>query len=91
MKKFVAKFLREFEVEIQAESTAAAAQAARKVLDQFPKDTVRVLSVIAEGAVIETPAPTPGPRRGGPPTLGGSPATPTIKVPVLADQIAEAA
>lgn len=91
MKKFSVKFLREFEVEIQAESAEIASQLAAKVLAQFPKDSCKLLSIIQEG--VKTEEADPGPRRprGGPPNLGGSPGTPVIRQEVLIDQVAKAA
>lgn len=93
MKKFTVKFVRDFEVEIQADDTKQAETLAQKVIAQFATGTCKLHSIVGEGVVItisENPQPPFKPRPG-PPNLGGSPATPTIKVPVLVDQIAEAA
>jgi hypothetical protein len=99
MKKFSVKFIREFEVEVQAEDTATAKLMADAVIAQFPKDSCRLLSVVAEDALEECATcrdegpikPVDPPRRGGPPNLGGNPGGTVVKVPVLVDQIAEAA
>lgn len=93
MKIFNVKFVREFEVEIQAEDTKTAETLAQKVLGQFAAGTCKLLSIVdVENVPLQAePPPTPRRPRGGPPNLGGSPATPTIKVPVLVDQVAEAA
>lgn len=91
MKKFQVKFVREFEVGIEAVDTPTAEALARQVLAQFPKDTVKILSIIAEDAVVytsEDPEPT---KPWGRPNGGGSPGTPTVKVPELVDQVAKAA
>lgn len=90
MRKFHVKFLREFEVEIQAESTAVAEQMAQRLTGQFPPETCKLLSIIAEDAP-KAEAPKPPNKPWGRPNGGGSPGTPTIRVPELIDQIAEAA
>lgn len=97
MKKFTVKFARQFDVEIEADTSESARSIADRILEQFPKDSCKLLSIIAEGAEIEVLAeisgetgrkPTPP---SGPPNLGGSPATPVVRLPVLEDQIAAAA
>lgn len=98
MKKFTVKFLREFEVEVQADSGDMASQIAASILAQFPKDSCKLLSIVAEnyvegecaGCAVDPMSPH-GKPRGGKPNGGGSPGTPTISVPVLVDQVAEAA
>lgn len=93
MKKFSVKFLREFEVDIEAEDTKIAEQLAQQILSQFPAGTVKLLSVIAEGAVVIAdgePSPPTKPW-GSPNGGGGSPGTPIVRQEVLIDQIAEAA
>jgi|SRR5579871_1508381 len=97
LRKFRVKFLREFEVEIEAESGEMATQISSSILAQFPKDTCKLLSVIAEdyveqpcaGCAADPLNPSGKPR--GNPTGGGSPGTPTVKTPPLVDQVAEAA
>lgn len=98
MKKFNVRFLRVFEVEIFAEDSANAQTLADQILGQFPKDSCKMLSIIAEGAEVQVLAEIggetgrkPPPPKGGPPNLGGSPATPVVRLPVLEDQIAAAA
>lgn len=95
MKKFNVKFLREFEVDVEADDTAHAELAAQTIIQQFAPGACKLLSIVAEGVAIEvvTKAGPEGrtPPRSGPPNLGGSPGTPTVKVPVLVDQVAEAA
>lgn len=97
MKKFVAKFLREFEVELQAEFGDLAAQQASSVVAQFPAGTCKLLSIIEDGVAVEvvhelkSRREAKKPRQPKPDPPGGSPATPVIKVPVLADQVAEVA
>lgn len=96
MKKFSVKFLREFEVEVEAVSTAAAQAMAERIVAQFPEGTCKLLSVIAEGVEVEVAAEITEqgrttPPRGGRPNGGGSPGTPVVRTEVLVDQIAEAA
>jgi hypothetical protein len=99
MKKFTAKFLREFEVVIEADDSATGYQIAEQILAQFPKGSVKLLSVIAEDHEDNTCKAcqldwidVPTPPRGGKPTGGGSPQTPALPVSApLVDQIAEAA
>lgn len=89
MKKFNVKFSREFEVEIEAENTQIAEALTHQVMAQFPPDTCKLLSIIAEGVQIETSdKPTPPFGR---PNGGGSPGTPVARQEVLVDQIAKAA
>lgn len=93
MKKFKVTFLREFEVEVEA---ANSLQAGQRVLLSGP---AKLLSVIQVGYVekpcaacdageLEKPQPTPPGNR---PHPGGTPGTPTTKVPEIVDQIAKAA
>lgn len=100
MSKFNVKFQRDFEVGIEADDVATADKLARSVLAQFPEGTCKVLSVVAEGADMEKPCAeceAHGPikphthRPTNNPSSGGSPGTPTIRVPELVDQIASAA
>jgi hypothetical protein len=94
MKKFNVKFQREFEVQVEADSLEIAGQLARQVLAQFPAGSCKLLSIYAEDYVEPTESigpDQPTPPRGGSPLGGGSPGTPTATVPVLVDQIAEAA
>lgn len=98
MKKFKVKFVREFEVQIQAENGAMASQVGSSIIAQFPKDTCKLLSIIAEdyvesecsGCAVDPMNPK-GKPRGGPPNLGGNSGGTVVKVPVLVDQIAAAA
>lgn len=98
MKKFSVKFLREFEVEVQANSGDAASKLAGAILAQFPKDTCKLLSIVAAdyvegecaGCAVDPMNPH-GKPRGGPPDMGGSPGTPVVRQEVLVDQVAEAA
>lgn len=97
MKKFTVKFVREFEVEVQAEDASAAKLLADRVLTQFPKGTTKLLSLVAEdyveskcaGCAVDPLNPHGKPR--GNPDGGGSPGTPVIRIEELADQVAEAA
>jgi hypothetical protein len=100
MKKFKAKFLRIFEVEVEADDASDARTIGADIVGQFPQGTCKLLSVIEEGhedatcaacADAEKNGTGPHTPKGGPPTLGGSPATPVVKLPKLADQVAEAA
>ena len=92
MTKFKVKFLREFEVDIDAESLEIAGQLAQKVLTQFANGTCKLLSIVQEGVVVTQESEKPRtPPRGGPPNLGGSPGTPVIRTPEIVDQIARAA
>lgn len=98
MKKFTVKFLRRFEVEIQADNGDSAAQIASSILAQFPKDTCMLLSIIAEDyvegeckACAVDPLNPHGKPRGGSPEGGGSPGTPVIRTEEMVDQVAEAA
>jgi hypothetical protein len=101
MKKFTVKFLREFEVEIEAENGAHAKNIAERILTQFPAGTCKLLSLVAEDY---TEQPCQGcldfgpiksevgtPPRGGHPNGGGSPGTPIIRTEEIVDQIAAAA
>lgn len=99
MKTFKVKFVREFEVDVEADSGVGAANIAATILEQFPKDTCKVLSIIAEdyvegectGCAVDPMKPHGKPKGPKPDPSGGSPATPVMKVPVLVDQIAVAA
>lgn len=99
MKKFKIKFVREFEVDVEADSGAAAAQIAAAIPEQFPKDTCRLLSIIdwehlereCAGCAVDPMNPHGKPKGPKPDPSGGSPATPVMKVPVLVDQVAQAA
>lgn len=99
MKKFQVKFVREFEVGIEAEDAVTAKALADEIVKQFPPETSRVLSIIAEdyvegdcaGCAVDPHKPYGKPKGPKPDPSGGSPSTPTMKVPVLVDQIAEAA
>lgn len=88
MKKFVVKCMREFEVEIEADTLENAQLIARKFIAQMPGG--KLLSILPEGYVepVEPEKPTP-PR--GSPHPGGTPAGGTARVEVLVDQIAKAA
>lgn len=98
--QFIVKFVRQFEAEIEAESTEAAVALAQGIVKEFPTDTCRVLSIVTEG-YVEQPCPaceagdiqrSEGTHPHGNPSGGGNtPGTPTVKVPMLVDQIAEAA
>lgn len=60
MKNFNVKFLREFEVQIQADTAATAQVLANRVLAQFPVGSCRLLSIIAENYVEPAKADEPG-------------------------------
>ena len=51
MKKFNVKFSREFEVDVEAETTEIAQALARNIIAQFPKGSCKLLSIIAEDYV----------------------------------------
>ena len=98
MKKFNAKFLREFEVGVEAESMEVAQRLVARIIAQF-QGTARLLSIVAEDAVDEPCAacqeegpikPTPGSPHNKP-TGGGAPGAGTAHVEILVDQIAKAA
>lgn len=90
MRNFIVKFTRDFEVLVDAESLDMAEKIGKEITGQFPVDTCKLLSVIDVNAVeLEKPAPPTKPF--GRPKGGGSPGTPTIRVPELVDQIAAAA
>lgn len=98
MKKFHVKFVREFEVDVEADDAVIANKLANAILAQFPAGTCRLLSIIAEGYVeaecagcAVDPMNPHGRPRGGNPNGGGSPGTPVVKQEVLVDQVAEAA
>jgi hypothetical protein len=48
MKKYTAKFLREFEVEVQADSMTMAQMLAMRILGQLPFGSVKIVSITAE-------------------------------------------
>ena len=97
MKKYLVKFQRDFEVEIEADTVGVVQGLARNVLRQFPEGTCKLLSITREGYVdkpcIGCQEDGPLPSRRGPPDNkplgGGSPGTPTVRVPELVDQIAK--
>lgn len=101
MKQFKVKFARTFEVDVAAENGAVAQAVADSIMAQFPADSCTLLSIIAEdhvegecaGCAVDMMKPYGKPKGppGGPPNMGGSPATPVIRLPVLEDQIAAAA
>lgn len=91
MNKFTVRFLREFEVEIQAESGDMAAQIASSIMCQVAPGKCKLLSIIREGAAIEVLAEIGGEGRTPPrgrPNGGGSSGGTIVKVPVLVDQVA---
>lgn len=49
MSTFLAKFVREFEVGIEAETLEFADIIARRIIAEMPEGTVRLISVAAEG------------------------------------------
>jgi hypothetical protein len=61
MGKYHAKFLRLFEVEIEADGIDAAKAAAQRIVSQFPAGTCKPLSVIAHDYVEPPEPPTPKP------------------------------
>lgn len=97
MKKYNVKFVREFEVEVEAVSTGAATAIAERIMAQFAPGSCKLLSVVAEGVEVEVVAELglgsgrAPPPRGGKPNGGGTPGTPVVRTEVLVDQIAEAA
>lgn len=99
MKKFSVKFLREFEVEIQADNGDSAAQIASSILAQFPKGSCKLLSIVAEDYIERgctaceegTIKPSSGKPPHGNPGGGGSPGTPVVRTEEMVDQVAEAA
>lgn len=98
MKKFTVKFVREMEFETEAEDSAQARVIAEKTLTRYPKNTCKLLSIVAEdyvdgecaGCAVDPMNPH-GKPRGGPPNLGGNSGGTVVKLPVLVDQVAEAA
>lgn len=92
MKNFNVRFAREFEVQVQADETAIAEVLAKRVIAQFPKDSCKLLSIIAEGCEVESVSPPEKPQPPfGRPNGGGTPGTPVVRVEELVDQVAEAA
>lgn len=93
VKTFVAKYQRDFEVQVHALDVKMAEAMAKEILKQFPKDTVKLLSLLPLGYVepAEPEKPTTPTRPGNKPVGGGSPGTPVVSTPVLVDQIAKAA
>ena len=51
MKNFHVKFIREFEVDVQADTTEVAGQLAKQIIAQFPAGTCKLLSVVEDGYV----------------------------------------
>lgn len=99
MKKYLVKFQREFEVEVEAVSSVAAQVIVRGILVQFPAGSTKLLSIVEEGhadhecvgCAQDGPIkPVDGPS-GGNPHKGGTPGAGTPRVEVLVDQIAQAA
>lgn len=93
MKKYQVTFQRAFEVNVEADSLEVAELLAKQIIAQFPADTCKLLSIVAEDAVVQHSSPDikpPTSPLGRPPT-GGTPGTPVIRQEVLEDQIAEAA
>lgn len=99
MKKFKVKYVREFEVDVEAEDSVIALNFADAVVAQFPEGTCRLLSIIdweyvereCAGCAVDPMNPHGKPKGPKPDPSGGSPATPVMKVPVLVDQVAQAA
>lgn len=94
MSKYIAKFQRLFEVEVDTETLESAEQLAKQVLTQFPEGTVKLLSILPEGYVEppDEPEKPTTPKPWGPPAPGGgTPGTPVVKTVALVDQIAEKA
>jgi hypothetical protein len=93
MKKYTATFMREFKIDIDAETIEIADALAKQIITQFPK--VKLMSLFIEGYVepVDPPPQLSPPRRpGNKPTGGGSPGTPVVNIgapPV--DQIAKVA
>lgn len=54
MKKFVIKFQRDFEVEFEAADLKTAGEYAKRIVDNFPQGTCKILSVRAEDCVGTT-------------------------------------
>lgn len=91
MKKFHVKFLREFEVQIEAVDLATANDLAGAIIGQFPEGSCKLLSVVAEGVVAVPDGDPPRRSWGKPDPSGGSPGTPVVRVEELVDQVSEAA
>lgn len=99
MKQFKVKFVREFEVGVEAEDAVHAKSLADEIVKQFPADTCRLLSVIDDayvegecgGCAVDPHKPYGKPKGPKPDPSGGSPSTPVMKVPMLVDQVAQAA
>lgn len=90
MANFIAKFKREFEVGIEADTLENADKIARKVVAEIPGGTL--LELKPEGYVEpEEPEATPPKPPFGRPNGGGSPGTPIVRTEALVDQIAEKA
>lgn len=100
MKKFFAKFTREFEVDIEAVDMKTAERIVNAILEQFPKTptgerTAKLLSIHVEGYVepvvsVEPSKPQP-PFGGNAGPSGGTPGAGTARQEILVDQIAVAA
>lgn len=88
MPKFNVKFSQVYEVVIEADTLGTAQGQAHKVVAQFPPGHCKLLSILAEGVADPTAPESPTPPFGRP-VGGGSPGTPTVRVPELVDQIAK--
>lgn len=84
MKKFHVKYQRDFQVEISAETAADAKRIADHNFKQYLSGTCKLLSIIAEDAVVEGYSPPfkPQPPRGGP-GGGGSSGIPVARAAEL--------
>lgn len=100
MKKYFAKFTREFEVDIEAADLKTAERIVNAILEQFPKAangerTAKLLSIHVDGYVV--PAESLEPSKPQPPfggssgPSGGTPGAGTARQEILVDQIAAAA
>lgn len=97
MKKYFAVFLRKFEVEIEADTIAAAQVKAEAVVTQFPVDakgnpSCKLHSITAEDYVEPPEADDKQPTgpKGKPPT-GPTPGTPTVTPLIITDATRRAA
>lgn len=97
MKKFTVKFQREFEVQVEAETPAIAQQLTKQIMAQFPEGTCKLLSIVAEDYIegecagCKEAVKSGGKPPHGKPDGGGTPGATVVRVPVLVDQVAEAA
>lgn len=97
MRKFNVKFIREFHMQIEADSSAMARQLTQGFLEQLPQDSWRLLSIIAEdyveqpceGCAVDELNPNGRPPAGNP-EGGGTPGGTVVKLPTLVDQVAAA-